>query len=134
MKRIGIIADSHLPETAETVKEKVFDWALSAAKQKQLDCIIGAGDLTSCGSYAAAERIWKKLDSTGIPFVLTPGNADLRDSATRSRTLPLLKSCRELPGIFLVDSAKREVSAADLARLRTIIISPYKFTRHGFAV
>lgn len=120
MKRIGIIADSHLPETAETVKEKVFDWALAAAKQKQLDCIIGAGDLTSCGSAAAAERIWKKLNSTGIPFVLTPGNADLRDAASRCRTLPLLKSCRELPGIFPVDSARREVSAADLARLRTI--------------
>jgi hypothetical protein len=58
MKRIRVISDSNLPTEDNSVKEKVFDWALSEAMRQNLDCIIGAGDLTACGSAA---------DSTPLP-------------------------------------------------------------------
>lgn len=120
MKRFGVIADCHLPVEADTVKEKVFDWALAEAVRLKLDCIIGAGDLTSCGSSAAAERIWQKLKATGIPFALTPGNADLRDSSEKKKAMPFLKTYDELPGFFLPDSSSRGLVFIDKAKLQNL--------------
>lgn len=120
MKRIGVISDSNLPTEDNSVKEKVFDWALSEAMRQNLDCIIGAGDLTACGSAAAAERVWKKLENCRLPFALTLGNADLRDSSEREKARTFLKTSNDLPGVCLLDTSRRELSPADTAKLRNI--------------
>ena len=120
MKRIRVISDSNLPTEDNSVKEKVFEWALSEAMRQNLDCIIGAGDLTACGSAAAAERVWKKLENCRLPFAQTLGNADLRDSSEREKARTFLKTSNDLPGVCLLDTSRRELSPADTAKLRNI--------------
>ena len=34
MKKVAVLADMHLPERTDTVKEPVFDWALAEAKRR----------------------------------------------------------------------------------------------------
>ena len=57
MFTVAILADLHLPDAADTVKETVLDWALAEAKAQKVDLIVGAGDLTGTGTEAAAMRI-----------------------------------------------------------------------------
>lgn len=84
--KIALLADLHLPDSERTVKEEVLDWALSAAVRLGADRIVGAGDLTATGTVRAAGRLRRRLESTGIPFLLTPGNAELRTPVERARS------------------------------------------------
>ena len=118
MMRLGIIADTHLPTADNTEKERVFDWALEEARRRKLDCLLGAGDLTSNGMFAAAERVRLKLEKSQIPFALTPGNADLRERNDREKTAELLTVESPIPGIFMLDSSKRKISENDMMTLQ----------------
>ena len=76
--KFAVLADLHLTDRADTVKENVLDWALACIKAEQVDCIVSAGDLTAVGTVPAARRIMEKIRATGIPFIGTAGNAELR--------------------------------------------------------
>ena len=67
--KVAVLADMHLPERTDTVKEPVFDWALAEAKRRGVDLIVGAGDMTAMGTTGAATRLLEKLRATGIPFL-----------------------------------------------------------------
>ena len=120
MKRFGIIADLHLPADAGTEKERVFDWALNEARSRQLECIFGAGDLTSNGMLEAAGRVRAKLETCGIPFALTPGNADLRERQERQQTAELMSTQNPYPEVFLLDTSRRKISENDMLKLQTL--------------
>ena len=90
-----VLADLHLPDRADTVKELVLNWIVDVVKQEQPDYLIGAGDMTASGTIPASERLVRALKSTGVPFLLTPGNAELRSPEVAEQVAQILKSIDE---------------------------------------
>lgn len=101
---IAVLADSHLPDADDTVKERVFDWALAQLAALQPDLLIAAGDLTAMGSIAASHRVREKLNATGIPLLITPGNAEYRNPAETAAVLRILHTSQQvhLSGVLVV--------------------------------
>ena len=120
MFTVAILADLHLPDAADTVKETVLDWALTEAKAQKVDLIVGAGDLTGTGTEAAAMRIRLKLEKTKIPFLLTPGNAEMRDPAWKKRSSAILATPRQYDHVVLLDSSTRMFAARDRELLKEL--------------
>jgi len=85
MTRIAIFADAHFPDRPDTVKDTVFEWVVHETARRQVDYLVGAGDLTSIGTAAAARRLRQKAGA--LPLLLTPGNADLRSPAETAACL-----------------------------------------------
>lgn len=85
--KVAVLADLHLPERSDTVKESILDWALTAAVEHNADLIAGAGDLTSFGELASARRIMQKLQTVNLPFIHAPGNAELRTPDAPARAV-----------------------------------------------
>ncbi|MBO5959153.1 MAG: metallophosphoesterase, partial [Lentisphaeria bacterium] len=90
-----VLADLHLPDRADTVKELVLDWIVDVIKLEQPDYLIGAGDRTASGTVPASVRLVQKLRSTGVPFLLTPGNAELRTPEAAEEVAAILKDADE---------------------------------------
>lgn len=90
-----VLADLHLPDRTDTVKELVLNWIVDVVKQEQPDYLIGAGDMTASGTIPASERLVRALKSTGVPFLLTPGNAELRSPEVAEQVAQILKSIDE---------------------------------------
>lgn len=117
---IAIFADLHLPDRDDTVKETVWRWALNEARRRNADLIVGLGDMTAVGTVAAARRIVRDLDACGIPYLLTPGNAEYRTPAETGETLATLRTETEKFPVLLLDSAKGPLAEADSVKLRTL--------------
>lgn len=62
--KFAIFADLHLPAATGTVTEDVFDWAIAEAGKRGAEAIVGAGDLTNCGTVSAARRLREKLSAS----------------------------------------------------------------------
>ena len=90
-----VLADLHLPDRTDTVKELVLDWIVEVVKNEQPDYLIGAGDMTASGTIPASERLVRTLKDTGVPFLLTPGNAELRSPEVAEQVALILKSIDE---------------------------------------
>ena len=120
MFTVAILADLHLPDAADTVKETVLDWALTEAKAQKVDLIVGAGDLTGTGTESASKRIRLKLEKTKIPFLLTPGNAEMRDPAWKKRSSAILATPRQYDHVVLLDSSTRMFAARDRELLKEL--------------
>lgn len=112
MTTIALLADIHLPDRDDTVKELVWDWALAEARRQGADLLVGLGDLTSIGSLLAAQRLRRKLDATGLPCLLSPGNAELRSRAVTAAVLRTLASPRQHGEVLILESAKGFLDAA----------------------
>lgn len=120
MTTIALLADIHLPDREDTVKDLVWDWALAEARRQGAELLVGLGDLTSIGTSKAARRVRRKLEATGLPFVLSPGNAEFRSRAQTAAVLHALSTPRRHGPVLSLDSAKGWLSAdsrADLAAL-----------------
>ena len=96
MIKIAMLVDLHLPDQSDTVKDDVLEWALATAVQEHADLIVAAGDLTSIGTLDAAIRMRQKLDATGLPLLIVPGNAEIR---TPEFTAAVLKEL-QTPHVF----------------------------------
>ncbi|NMA46655.1 MAG: hypothetical protein GX945_08840, partial [Lentisphaerae bacterium] len=94
MTTIALLADIHLPDREDTVKDLVWDWALAEARRQGAELLVGLGDLTSIGTSKAARRVRRKLEATGLPFVLSPGNAEFRSRAQTAAVLHALYTPR----------------------------------------
>ena len=103
--KFAVFADLHLPDREDTVKEQILDWALECARREHADFLVGAGDLTGFGTLPAAERLRAKLDRSGIPFLLTPGNAECRDPESAAAVAELLRTPECAAGFLMLDSA-----------------------------
>ncbi len=120
MNSFAILCDLHLPSETSTVKEDVWHWALDALNRLRPDCILGLGDLTGSGTVAAARRIRAGLESLGIPFLLTPGNAELRNSAESPEALRILQTATEYDPFFLFDTSQGRILPEDRRRLEQL--------------
>jgi sugar phosphate isomerase/epimerase/predicted phosphodiesterase len=124
--KVAVIADIHLPGKNTTVKEDIFQWALLEAKKRNSDLIAGAGDLTAAGEITAAERIMAKLNSCGIPFILAPGNAELRSKDDAERVLQIMQTEHQFGNVICVDSARGKLTEKSSAFLREYAASSSK--------
>lgn len=103
--RIALLADLHLPDRADTVKEPVLAWALREAAARRADLVVGAGDMTGIGTLPAARRYLAALEATGIPFLNAPGNADLRTASNAEEVAGLLTANRRVGPAVVLDNA-----------------------------
>ena len=67
--KIAVLADLHLVDIADTVKENVLEQSLKLIAQKKSDVIVCAGDMISASANAALKRFNDKLCALNIPFV-----------------------------------------------------------------
>ena len=124
--KVAVIADIHLPGKSTTVKEDIFQWALQEAKERNAGLIAGAGDLTALGEIAAAERIMAKLESCGIPFILAPGNAELRSKDEAERVSQIMRTENQFGNVICVDSSRGKLTEKSSAFLRECAASSSK--------
>lgn len=103
--RIALLADLHLPDRADTVKEPVLAWALQEAAARHADLIVGAGDMTGLGTLPAARRYLAALQATGISFLNAPGNADLRTPSDAEEVLSMLPANQRSGPVVVLDNA-----------------------------
>ena len=116
--KIALLADLHLPDSERNLKEEVLDWALRTAKHLKVDRIVGVGDLTATGSVVAAKRLRSKLAETGIPFLLTPGNAEMRSPDECAQVQKILATAVEDGCLLLLDSSRGRLSDPARALLK----------------
>ena len=120
MKKVAVLADMHLPDRTDTVKEPVFDWALAEAKRRGAELIVGAGDMTAMGTACAASRLVEKLRATGLPFLNAPGNAELRTSAKRTEVLQMMNANQRLGNVIVLDNSRQMLSDESKAFLESL--------------
>ena len=117
MSRIAAISDAHLPDRSDTIKDAVLDWALGELRGQSVDLLAVAGDMTSLGTVAAATRLRNKLERLGIPFLFTPGNAELRTPAQTRQVLETLHTPSETAEMITLDSSRMHLTDTDRDRL-----------------
>ncbi len=88
--KICFIADLHLPYHRGAVQYEVLDWFAAEMKKKKPDLIICAGDFTADGDKEAAKHFKSVLTETGIRFIITAGNSDVRTEKTKKSILSLV--------------------------------------------
>jgi hypothetical protein len=91
---MAVMADNHLPVMTGTTQEACLDWALTTLAARSPDLLVVAGDVTAAGALAAATAFRHKLDCCGLPYLITPGNSDLRNPSQRSAVLRALATAQ----------------------------------------
>lgn len=111
---MALMADNHLPSVSGTAQEACLDWALEALRTRRPDLLVVAGDVTAAGSPEAATTFRSKLDRSGLSYLITPGNSDLRNPPQRSTVLAALETASVLDHrecrVVLVDTAEGGVT------------------------
>ena len=130
MIKIAVIADSHLPDYSGTVKDDVFEWALATAIEKQADVIVAAGDLTAIGTIEAAKRVKQKLNATTLPYLLTPGNAEIRSPEFSKEVLSELQTPVKFEQnacyALVLDSSKQKLTDKDRNIIKDLARQGYR--------
>ncbi|MBO4631182.1 MAG: metallophosphoesterase family protein [Lentisphaeria bacterium] len=117
--KIAVFADLHLTDNFGTVKNEVFEWALTEVRRRQADLLCLIGDLTAQGTAHQADRILDRIAKVGIPWCSTPGNAELRSGVAETEKrfdLPAPGSA----GIVTINTARNEPDPDELAKLSVL--------------
>ena len=118
--KIAVLADLHLTDNFNTVKIPVLDWALNAVREEQCDYICCIGDLTAQGSDKQTEYVLARLNSCGVPYCSTPGNAEARIFADGKNAARFdIPAPANVP-VVLIDTTFDEPASAELAKLEAL--------------
>ena len=101
--KIAVLADLHLPDSDNTAKEKVLNWAVEQIRKQHVSHIVCAGDMTAKGTYPAARRLVKKLKTLSCKFFHTPGNAERRTVDPQAQKVLTTSSCDDR--VLMLDSS-----------------------------
>ena len=74
--RFAVLADLHLPDRDDTVKEKVFDCALEMISRSRADAVLCVGDMIMNNAVEAAKRVKNKIAALNIPVIYACGNTE----------------------------------------------------------
>jgi len=121
MTRIAILADLHLPDRDDTIKERVLDWALAECQRRAVSLIGLAGDMTSMGTELAASRFRAKLEAAGIPFIIALGNAELRTPGQTQAVARHFTTPEIMQNVVALDSSKIALSSHSRSFLAGIV-------------
>ena len=91
--KICFIADIHLPYKSDAVQYRALEFLCSSALKNKAELFIAAGDFTANGDTAAAERFIGTLESTGLPYLISTGNSDIRSDCTAEKIMSLASPC-----------------------------------------
>lgn len=115
--KICIAADLHLPYNEAAAQYRALDFILADAWKKKADLLVFAGDITANGDKGAAERFLKYVNASGIPFLVIPGNSDLRSGTpspvSASPTVSEINGVR----IFMIDDSDTSIAGSVLDAL-----------------
>ena len=138
--KIAVLADLHLVDIADTVKENVLEQSLKLIAQKKSDVIVCAGDMISASANAALKRFNDKLCALNIPFVFAFGNTENTTPGALElyKNKNILNSNDCLCAVFPTEKNFSQqifeniVSAAE--KSRNIVIVSHYLPRHFSAV
>ncbi len=74
--RFAVLADLHLPDRDDTVKERFFDCALEKISQNKADAVLCIGDMIMNNAVEAAKRVKSKISALNIPVLYACGNTE----------------------------------------------------------
>jgi hypothetical protein len=115
--RLAILADSHLPDCSDSAQEATLRWAVAAAREAGADWLVAIGDMTAAGETVPAERVVAILEAGGVPYVSTPGNAELRDLVVGDAVCRLLTVGDNAAPVVTVDTAMGSVPGTERQRV-----------------
>ncbi len=114
---IAVIADTHLNALEGTAQDAGLAWALRELGNLKPDVVVVAGDVTAVGDPGAAARFRHALQASGLPFIITVGNSDLRQASDQARVREILKTPRSARtnGVLVVtaDSSDGRLSQSE---------------------
>jgi len=82
------ITDLHLSDRTDTPAADALRWAIGESNRLAPDLVAFTGDMTTYGSAAAAQQFLDAAAQLEMPWVFTPGNAELRSE----QAMPVLES------------------------------------------
>lgn len=118
---VAVLADLHLQDDDDTVKEPILDWMRSEIVARAPDAVAMIGDMTARGTLPAARRLRKFASGLPGKFFFTPGNAELRTPASAAEVSKCLKTSDGVDGVLLLDSSSGKLSPAARAALARLI-------------
>ncbi len=78
------ITDLHLSDRADTPAAEALRWAIDTANTLVPDLVAFTGDMTTHGTAESATRFLERAEGLTVPWVFTPGNAELRSDGAMS--------------------------------------------------
>ncbi len=76
--RLIQITDLHLSDRTDTPAADALQWAIAESNRLAVDLVAFTGDMTACGTGASATNFLAAIAALSMPWVFTPGNAELR--------------------------------------------------------
>ena len=116
--KIAVIADLHLTDSRKAVKCQVLEWLKADLRQQAPDLLMAIGDLTALGTEDQNSRMLAYIQSLGLPWCSTPGNAEFRTNADNAS--PWYVAPPANAPVLLVDSANYEPPEADLRAMAAL--------------
>ena len=90
-----------------------------------------AGDMTAAGEAAAARRMVESCRESGVPWLSTPGNAELRTPEDARAVCEMLTVWDETCPVVLVDTSRGTVPEAERERVEhRLVPSPVVLVTH----
>jgi sugar phosphate isomerase/epimerase len=115
------ITDLHLSDRRDTPAAHALKWAIETCNKLAPDLVAFTGDMTTYGTAAAATHFLDQAQRLQVPWVFTPGNAELRSDGAWPVLADHLK-CKSIDrtGVrfLLPDTSSGRLIAADRNRLQ----------------
>jgi sugar phosphate isomerase/epimerase len=129
--KLAILADAHMPDCAGSAQEAALRWALDRAAEWGCHWVVAAGDMTAAGEAQAARRVAKALHESGVCWLSTPGNAELRTPEDAEESCSQLTVWDESCPIALVDTSRGMVPESERERIeRRLAVRPLALVTH----
>jgi sugar phosphate isomerase/epimerase len=97
--RLIQITDLHLSDRTDTPAAAALQWAIAEANRLVPDLVAVTGDITTYGTATAAGNFLAATAALEVPWVFTPGNAELRDPGA----MPILGQCMSSKSVYIGD-------------------------------
>lgn len=114
------ITDLHLSDQSGSPAEDALRWSIDETNRVAPDLVAFTGDMTTYGTAKSAERFLDQARRLTVPWVFTPGNAELRtDGATSVLAEHTEQKSTVVKGVrfLLPDTSRGAITSGDRAWL-----------------
>ena len=117
----AVLADLHLPDEKNTVKESILNWVSEEIAARDAAITTAAGDMTALGTIPAALRLKEFFGKLPGETFFTPGNAELRSPNFAAEAAVCLETATRNKDVLLLDSSRGRLSVAARALLARLM-------------